>query len=72
MRAGIYYLNNRGDRWEIFDENGEKPRIDFATASGAVITRTAIRYEQWGNFALVVISYKGKQRRVFLDEVLED
>jgi hypothetical protein len=71
-RTGIYYLNNTGSRWIVLDENGNKPMHTFTAKAGNTVTRTAQRYEQWGNFTLVIISYKGKQRKVFSDEVLGD
>lgn len=69
-RTGTYYLNNHGSRWVVLDENGNKLKHTFTTKAGETITRTAQHYEQWGNFAVVVISYKGKQRKVLFDEVL--
>jgi hypothetical protein len=71
MRNGTYYLNNSGHRWIVY-ENGKKPQHTFKTKDGKEVTRTAIYYEMFGNFAVICISYKGKKIRVFADETLED
>lgn len=71
MQNGTFYLNNSGSKWVIF-ENGKKPKHIFKTKGGQEITRTAIYYESFGNFATALISYKGKKRSVFLDTILED
>lgn len=68
---GTYYLNNTGSRWVEF-KNGRKPTITLETKNGYRVTRTVQFYEQWGNFALAYISYKGKRISVFSDTVLED
>lgn len=72
MRKGIYYLNNSGSKWVVFDENGKKEKVTLETKTGKKIVRTAIRYSQFGNFASVLISYKGKKIDVFTDTLLED
>jgi hypothetical protein len=68
---GIYYLNNTGHRWVIY-ENGKKPIHEFMTSNGETVKRKAIFYESFGNFAVAQISWKGKKIKVFLDEVLND
>ncbi len=69
-RTGMYYLNNRGDRWVVY-ENGQKPRHTFLTKTGRYVTRTAIFYESFGNFATIRINYRGQKLDVFPDTVLE-
>lgn len=59
MKNGIFYLNNTGSRWVSF-ENGKKPKI-YALHNGKIIMRTALYFEQFGNFAVVCISVKGKK-----------
>jgi hypothetical protein len=71
MRNGTYYLNNSGSRWIILT-NGKKEKITLKTESGKEITRTAIFYESFGNFASVCISYKGKKINVLTDTILKD
>ena len=71
MRNGTYYLNNSGSRW-IHLTNGKKDKITFKTESGKEITRTAIFFESFGNFASVCISYKGKKINVLTDTILKD
>ena len=71
MRNGTFYLNNTGSRWVIL-ENGHRPRHTFTTESGQQVTRTAIFYESFGNFATVCINWKGKRIKVFLDSLLPD
>lgn len=71
MRNGIYYLNNSGSRWVIY-ENGKKVKHTFFTESGKEITRTAIYFESFGNFGSLVISYNGKKISVLSDTILKD
>lgn len=71
MLNGTYYLNNTGSRWVVY-ENGKKIKITLKTKSGRDITRTAIHFESFGNFASALISYKGKKTSVLLDTILDD
>lgn len=71
MRSGIYFLNNSGSRWVVY-ENDKKEKIKLHTYSGNIITRTVIFYESFGNFAAACISYKGKKIKIFLDQILPD
>lgn len=71
MRTGTYYLNNNGSRWVNYT-NGKKDKISLQTTTGKIITRTAIYYESFGNFATALISYKGKKISVFPDSILQD
>jgi hypothetical protein len=71
MRNGTYYLNNSGSRW-VNLTNGKKEKITLKTESGKEITRTAIFFESFGNFASVCISYKGKKINVLTDTILKD
>ena len=71
MRTGIYYLNNHGSRWIVF-ENGKKVKHTFTTKSSKQVTRTIIEYRSFGNFGYAIISYKGKKISVFMDSILED
>jgi hypothetical protein len=71
MRNGVFYLNNHGSKWVVLT-NGKKEKITLQTKSGKSITRTALWYESFGNFAVVAISYKGKTIKVFADTLLED
>jgi hypothetical protein len=71
MRNGLYYLNNSGHRWVVF-ENGNKSKITLKTNSGKEITRNVIFYESFGNFASACISYKGKKIKVLPDQILPD
>lgn len=70
MRNGTYYLNNTGHRWVVY-ENGVKPKHVFTTSTGEVVTRTAIEYRSFGNFATIRISWKGKKIDVFPDTILD-
>ena len=36
-RTGLYYLNNTGHRWVIFDETGRREQRTFKTKSGAKV-----------------------------------
>ncbi len=67
---GLFYLNNTGHRWVIY-ENGKKKAHEFLTNTGKKVMRTAIFYESFGNFATVQISWKGKKISVFLDTILK-
>ena len=71
MRNGCYYLNNSGHRWVVY-QNGVKEKITLKTVSGREVTRTAIFYESFGNFASVCISYKGKKINVLPETILPD
>jgi len=71
MRSGCYYLNNSGSRWVVY-RNGLKEKITLATVSGRKVTRTALFYESFGNFASVFISYKGRKISVLADSILPD
>lgn len=71
MRNGTYYLNNTGHRWVNF-VNGKKEQITLKTKSGKEVTRTAIYYEAFGNFAAVCVSYCGKRITVLTDSLLDD
>ncbi len=71
MLSGTYYLNNSGSRWVNYT-NGQKDKISLQTTTGKTITRTAIYYESFGNFATALISYKGKKISVFPDSILKD
>jgi hypothetical protein len=71
MLNGMYYLNNSGHRWVIF-ENGKRASQTFTTKSGKQITRVVNYWEALGNFAVCEISYKGKKIKVFADTLLED
>jgi hypothetical protein len=71
-KYNTFYLNNTGSRWVNIDRFGNKDKIILETKSGRLITRTCQFYEQFGNFATVQITYKGKRMMVFPDTVLED
>jgi hypothetical protein len=68
MKNGTYYLNNTGSRWTTYP----KEKLTFETKSGKTLERTPLFFEQFGNFAVVCISYKGKKIKVFADQKLED
>jgi hypothetical protein len=70
-RNGTFYLNNSGTKWVAF-EDGKKTTVTLETKSGKLVTRTAIYYEMFGNWATALISYKGKKISVFNDTILED
>ncbi len=70
-RTGVYYLNNRGDRWVVL-ESGERSTIDLQTESGRLVRRKVEYYESFGNSVVACISYKGKRTKVFGDTVLPD
>ena len=72
MKKGLYYLNNSGHRWVIFDETGRREKRAFETKSGAKIERRVNYYEAFGNFATCNISYKGRRINIFPDTILED
>jgi hypothetical protein len=68
MRKGTFYLNATGSKWIVLP----KEKIEFKTKSGKSVFRTPIYFEQFGNFATVRISYKGKKISVFIDTLLND
>ena len=72
MKKGLYYLNNSGSKWVIFDETGRREKRLFETKSGAKIERRVNYYEAFGNFATCNISYKGRRINIFPDTILED
>lgn len=72
MRKGLYYMNNSGSRWVVFDNDGKHEEFTFQTKSGNKITRRVQYYESFGNFAVACISYKGKKITVFPDSLLDD
>ena len=72
MKKGLYYLNNSGSKWIIFDETGRREKRTFETKSGAKIERRVNYYESFGNFATCNISYKGRRINIFPDTILED
>lgn len=67
----MYYLNNTGPRWVTFDGRS-KEKLTFQTKAGKTITRTVQEWQSWGNFAIAIISYKGKKIKVFADTILDD
>ena len=71
MKKGLYYLNNSGSKWVIFDETGRREKRTFETKSGK-IERRVNYYEAFGNFATCNISYKGRRINIFPDTILED
>ena len=72
MRKGLYYLNNSGHRWVVFDDSGRHEEHTWKTKSGKEVVRRVIYFESFGNFASAAISYKGKKVSVLMDTVLED
>jgi hypothetical protein len=62
-RTGIFYLNNRGDRWVVL-KKGKKPKIEIQPDTYSEfdhpIIRTAICFENFGNFASARFWYKGE------------
>jgi hypothetical protein len=70
-RNGLYYLNNTGSRWVVF-ENGVRISNTWTTKSGKEVTRRVLFFESWGNFGCAYISYKGKRISVLSDTILED
>ena len=72
MKTGLFYLNNRGHKWVIFDETGRREKRTFQTKSGAKVVRRVNYYESFGNFATCNISYKGKRINIFADTLLDD
>lgn len=71
MKNGVYYLNNSGSRWVVFN-NGEKEQITLKTENGQSVTRTVIYYQSFGNYSFAVISYHGIRYSVLADTVLPD
>ena len=65
-----YYLNNSGSRWIVVDDKGRREQLEFTTDKGYRIKRRVVRYEQFGNYAIAVISWRGKLIRVFSDSKL--
>jgi hypothetical protein len=59
MRNGMYYLNNSGSRWVVY-QNGKKEKV-LVIHENQILERTAIEYKSFGNFASVVYYYKGKK-----------
>ena len=72
MKTGLFYLNNSGHKWVIFDETGRREKRTFQTKSGAKVVRRVNYYESFGNFATCNISYKGKRINIFADTLLDD
>jgi hypothetical protein len=72
MKTRLFYLNNSGHRWIIFDETGRHEKRTFETKSGKKIERRVNFYESFGNFATCNISYKGRRINVFPDTILDD
>ena len=72
MKTGLFYLNNSGQKWVIFDETGRREKRTFKTKSGAKVVRRVNYYESFGNFATCNISYKGKKINIFADTLLDD
>lgn len=72
MKAGIYYLNNSGSRWVVLGPDGRREQHTFKTRSGKTVKRRVNYFKSWGNFAIAVISWKGKMVGVFCDELLND
>ena len=70
--TGLFYLNNHGSRWVVFDETGRHEQISLTTKSGKKVTRRVIYYEMCGNFGVACISYKGKKIIVEPETILED
>ena len=59
MRNELYYLNNSGSRWVVY-QNGKKEKV-LVVHENQILERTAIEYRSFGNFASVVYYYKGKK-----------
>jgi hypothetical protein len=59
MKNEMYYLNNSGSRWVIY-QNGKKEKV-LVVHENQILERTAIEYKSFGNFASVVYYYKGKK-----------
>ena len=72
MKTGLFYLNNSGHKWVIFDETGRREKRTFQTKSGSKVVRRVNYYESFGNFATCNISYKGKRINIFADTLLDD
>lgn len=70
-RKGLYYLNNSGSRWVVFDEDGRHEKITWETRHHGSFTRRVIFYESFGNFATATISYRGKRFSFFPDSILD-
>ncbi len=69
-KDGIYYLNNSGSRWVIY-RNGEKEKI-LVEHDGKEIKRTAIEYQQFGNYACAVYYYKGIRCNTLNYKILDE
>lgn len=70
-RKGLYYLNNSGSRWVVFDEDGRHVEHTWETRRHGPFTRRVVFFESFGNFAAATISYKGKRFRFFPDSILD-
>lgn len=69
----MYYLNNSGTRWVIRPNTEEFFIVHDATRSAVLIRRKALFFEQFGNFAAIYYSYKGKRHRsVTFSSKIED
>ena len=60
MRSGTYYLNNRGTRWIHLPNTERFFILHDATKSAVLIYRKAKFFEQFGNFAAIYYSYRGR------------
>ena len=71
MRKGLFYLNNSGSRWVVFDEEGRHEKHTWETRRHGMFTRRVIFYKSFGNFASATISYKGKRFKFLTDSILD-
>jgi hypothetical protein len=65
MILGTYYLNNNGHKWVVYPK--EKCLV-FHGAEQYCKVRTIEHYEAFGNFAVCCFRYKGKMKKVFMEE----
>ena len=70
-RQGLYYLNNSGSRWIVFDVDGRHVEHTWETRRHGSLTRRVVFFESFGNFAAATISYKGKRFRFVTDSILD-
>lgn len=63
----LYYLNNHGSKWIVFDNDGNRQQIEFKTKAGKTIKRRVQYFKSFGNGVICAIYYKKKLIKVFPD-----
>jgi hypothetical protein len=67
--TNVLYLNNRGNRWIVVHPVTRKKLKVAFIYKGEKYTRTPVYFEQFGNFATMRVSIKGKVLDIFPEEL---